>query len=375
MKKHRVLIIRNAYQQDTGGAEQYAFNLAKALLQAGHVPVVVTKHQLIHAKCRQAGIRSVRGIWHESQEWGKHYYLRYALMPVWYMWLIWRHRINIVHPQSRDDFVFATTAAWLTRRPVIWTDHADLKYIMDRVNRPHPRMQAWILRAAQRTRQILSVSNSEKASVLAVAPEFKDQLAVVHNGVFKPTGLQPVDKGGKFVIGTNARLVPDKGIAELIEGTAPLLAKNAATELWLLGGQSGNQAKYEDQAKNLGVVDQVKFLGYVDKPNDFVASMDIFVHASYHEAFSLAIIEAAMLSRPIIATKVGGTPEIINEKTGLLIPPQDAEAIQKAVQKLLDKPSLRVKLGDAAQALAVRKFDFQKIVEQQIMPIYDRIRQ
>ncbi len=370
----RVLIIRNAYQQDTGGAEQYAFNLAKALKNAGHTPFIVTKHKAIHDRCTNEGILSIKGVWHESQEWSRLYYLRFLLMPLWYCWVILKYRITVIHPQGRDDFVFATNAGWLLHRPVIWTDHADLKYIMDRVNHPHPRMQSWVLNASRKVRSIICVSNNERISISEVAPELEPKLTVIHNGVFAPGELHPIRKKGKFIIGTNARLVTSKGIGELLEAFAAIHKSNPDTQLWLLGGLSGNKSLYEDRIKSLGLsYDSVKILGYKPNPNDYVASMDIFVHASYHEAFSLAIVEACMLGRSIIATAVGGTPEIINDSTGLLIPPKDSYAITKAIKKLLKNPGLRSKLGSSAKQLAGAEFDFQKIVESKVVPLYEGV--
>ncbi len=367
MKRQRVLIIRNAYPQDTGGAEQYAFNLALALKRAGHVPIVVTKHAKIREKCRAESIKSILGIWYEKQEWNRLYYFRFYTTSLWYMWLILRYRIEVVHPQSRDDFVFATNAGHLLGKKVVWTDHADLKYLMDRVNHRHPRMQAWLLSAAAKSNAILCVSKSEETSILIVAPELKSKLRVVYNGVFRPEIISKIPTK-KFIIGTNARLVKEKGIAELIEAFAGLKKPNL--ELWLLGGLSGNELHYAGLAKKYGVENSVKFLDYVPNPYDYMASMDIFVHVSYHEAFSLALIEACMLARPIIATKVGGTPEIINEKTGILVPPKDSLAIQKALEKLIGSPELAKQLGRTAQASALNNFDFQKIVEANIIPIY-----
>ncbi len=372
MKKYRVLIIRNAYQQDTGGAEQYAYNLALALKRAGHTPIVVTKHSPIRKKCRVAGILSVKGIWKESQEWSKWYYVRYCLTPIWYAWLILRYRISIVHPQSRDDFVFATRAGHWLRRKIIWTDHADLKYIMDRVNRPHPRMQTWILKAASKTHTIICVSKNERTLIIKVAPELEKKLVVIYNGVFRPKAVVPISKHGKFIIGTNARLVPEKGISELIAAFAIVASKHNEVELWLLGGLSNNEKKYKDQVDNLGIAKSVRFLGYLTNPNDYVASMDIFVHASYHEAFSLAIIEACMLGKPIIATNVGGTPEIINEKSGVLIESKSTEAIVGALEKLIANDKLRNSIASNAQAIAEKEFDFQQIVENKIIPLYER---
>lgn len=368
----RVLIIRNAYQKDTGGAEQYAYNLALALKRAGHIPFVVTKHKAIHDKCRAEDIKTVRGIWHESQEWSKHYYIRFLFMPLWYCWLILRFGITVVNPQSRDDFVFASYAGRLLGKRVLWTDHADLKYIMDRKGRPHPRMQRWILGALGYASWVMCASNSEKKLILDVAPEFKDKLVVVHNGVFKPSSLMPVEKNGKFVIGTNARLTPAKGISELLESFAAVAKGRLDTELWLMGGYSGNKKKYEQEAEGLGIAGQVKLLGYVPNPDDYVVSMDIFVHPSYHEAFSLAIIEACVLGRPVIATAVGGTPEIINSSTGILVPPKDTPALASALKRLISDEQLRTRLGHQAQDYALAHFEFQKIVETKIIPLYER---
>jgi glycosyltransferase involved in cell wall biosynthesis len=363
----RVLIIRNAYQQDAGGAEQYALNLAVALKSAGHKPVLVIKVHKILAKAKAANVKTVRGKWHDSQKWDRYYYLRYPFYTLWYTYIILRNRIDIVNPQSRDDFVFATGAAKLLGRKVIWTDHADLKYVLDKVNHYNPRMRGWVIKASKHASAITVASNSEKNSIEAVAPELS-KLRVVHNGVFLPENVHPLERTNTIIIGSNARLVKEKGIAELIEAFAQL--NHNDSDLWLLGGASGNKAHYENLANKLGVSKRVKFWDYLSRPNDVVASMDIFIHASYHEAFSLAIIEAAMLARPIIATRVGGTPEIINDKTGVLVEAENSEAIYEALKKMLADKVGREKLGEAAREMAVRNFDFQKIVENKIIPLY-----
>lgn len=366
-KPLRVLIIRNAYQQDAGGAEQHALNLAIALQRAGHKPFLVTKIREILDKAKDQDIKTIDGKWHEAQGWYRGYYLRYPLTVLWYMFLILRHRIDVVHPQSRDDFVFATRAASLLGKKVIWTDHADLKHVLDNVNHFNPRMRLWVTRAAQKASAIICVSSSELAAISSVAPDLPKPV-VIHNGVFPPQNITPATKTNTLVVGTNARLVPDKGIAELIEGFANL--KDKKVDLWLLGGESSNQKKYSQLANSLGVLDQVKILGYKSDPNSYVAAMDVFVHPSYHEGLSLAIIEAAMLARPIIATRVGGTPEIIDGSCALLIEPRKASEITRTLHKLLYNKSLQQKLGSAAEKRARQHFDFQQITERQILPLY-----
>lgn len=363
----RVLIIRNAYQKDAGGAEQYALNLSVALKRAGHQPLLVTKVLKIHEKSKLDNIRCISGPWHDSQQWDRWYYIRFPAYSLWYAYIILRHRIKIVHPQSRDDFIFATAAARLLRKKVVWTDHADLKYVLDQVNHYNPRMRKWLISACQNVSVITCSSKNEKKEIEAVAPELKN-LKVVYNGVFLPRDISPRPKTNKFVIGTNARLVENKGISELISGFAKLGMINA--DLWLLGGVSGNKKKYETLAKRLGVNTRVKFLDYVSNPNDYVSAMDIFVHASYHEAFSLAIIEAAMLGKPIIATNVGGTPEIIDSSCGILIEPRNIDDITNSIKSLINHPDKRHRLGRAASNKAIKIFEFQNIVETKIIPLY-----
>ncbi len=342
----RVLVIRNAYQQDAGGAEQYAINLALALDAAGHTAYLVTDVRTILHKANSLHLRTIEGRWYSQQGWDRSYYLRYPLTVLWYVYIILRYRIDVVHPQSRDDFVFATRAANLLRKKIVWTDHADLKHVLDNVNHFNPRIRKWVIKASRKASAIMCVSHSELKAIQAVAPDLPTPV-VVHNGSFLPANVRPQQKTNDYVIGTNARLVPDKGIAELIKGFAEL--RDASVDLWLLGSDSGNTKKYEELARVEGVSARVKFLGYVSDPSSYVAAMDIFVHASYHEGLSLAVIEAAMLERPIIATDVGGTPEIIDESCALFIRPGSPEDITKALQKLHSDKRLAALLAKKAK--------------------------
>jgi glycosyltransferase involved in cell wall biosynthesis len=368
----RALVIRNAYDRDAGGAEQFALNLCIALRQNGHDPIFMTRVPGLVAKAHAAGIPVKRGMWHKTQEWGKHYFLRLPITVVWYAWYMLVKQIDVVHPQGRDDFIFATLAAKLLGRRVVWTDHADLKVVMNLQRHPFPYLRKWIVGASRYTAAIMCVSQSELEEISAVAPELAGKLKLVHNGVFVPEHTKPVDKDAELIIASNARLVPDKGIGELLEGFAASKFKDRA-KLWLLGAESGNLGLYQQKAAELGIGDRVRFVGYVSNPNDYVAAADLFVHTSYHEAFSLAIIEAAMLGRAIIATNVGGAPEIITEETGVLIPPKDASSITQAIDALLADPAKRQAIGERAKLKAQNEFDFNKIVKEKVLPLYEHI--
>jgi glycosyltransferase involved in cell wall biosynthesis len=363
-----VLLIRNAYQKDTGGAEQYLFNLGLAVKNSGHHPIVVTKHEAILKKCNEKNISNSKGLWYEKQSWDRLYYLRALYTSAWYIYVIISRRIDIVHPQSRDDFVFATWAARILRKNVFWTDHGDLKFLLDRKNHPHPRMQKWLLACANYTRKIICTSDSEKQKIIEVASELKGKLTAIHNGVFPIYAPLPAHKT-KPVIGAISRLVPDKGIKEILEAFSKLV--NFDGELWLVGSLSGNGEFYKSLATKLGVANRVKFVGYVNNSDNYLAQMDYFVHASYHESFGIAVAEACMAGLPIVATNVGGIPEIVESNvSGLLVPPKNSALLTEALQELISKSELASKLGQNAKKRAIENFDFQKIVEEQIIPLY-----
>jgi|GEM_PF-2407984 len=366
----KIMIIRNAFRNDFGGAETYAYNLGRELMAQQHKVLVVSKLRPLLEKCRSNGVPAIWGPWDELQGWRRAYYLRNLMATLWYSLQILAHRIDIVNPQGRDDFIFATNAAHLLRKRVVWTDHGDLKYILNRAGGKNSRMQSWIIDASRKASAIVCVSQSEKEEIERVAPELTN-LVVVHNGVFAPDHISPVARpaGNRLIIGTNARLVKAKGVAELLTGFAhsELTKKDV---LWIIGSEGSDRQTYYDMADKLGIRPRVKFWGYVTNPNDYVATMDIFVHASYHEAFSLAIIEAAMLGKPIIATAVGGTPEIIDASCGILIQPRSSKQISDALNALSSDPVLRERLGSRARKKAA-VFNLAPIVRDQLLPIYE----
>ena len=103
-------------------------------------------------------------------------------------------------------------------------------------------------------------------------------------------------------------------------------------------------------AADLGLAGRVHFLGQRDDIPDLLAALDIFVLPSHSEGVSLALLEAMAAGLPVIATAVGGLPEVVTDGVnGLLIPPQDPEALAQALARLLDDPALAKKLGENAR--------------------------
>ncbi|MDP4038777.1 MAG: glycosyltransferase, partial [bacterium] len=356
-RQKKVLIIRNAW--GFGGAETYALNLALALRKNGYLPIFVTRVPELIEKCKANDIKFIRGIWYKRQGWGRAYSILEPLITGWYFFVILFYRIDIIHTQGKDDFIFATKAARMLSRKVVWTDHADLKYIMEEHNKESLRRK--IIDCANYATKVIAVSNSEKKEILKQYPKFPN-LDVIHNGVFLPRSIKPVSKPSKVIIGSTSRLVKAKGIAELIKAFAKAKGSDNC-ELWLVG--DGEEKKdFKRLAQKKGISDRVKFIGYKKDIWPYLEAFDIFVQTSYHEAFSLSLIEAGIAGKAVIATDTGGNPEIINKSNGILVPVKDVEALKEALQLFISDPVLRSKKSKSLQIFAKTNFDFDKIVKE-----------
>jgi glycosyltransferase involved in cell wall biosynthesis len=137
------------------------------------------------------------------------------------------------------------------------------------------------------------------------------------------------------IVGVVARLEAEKGHRTLIDAWPDVLA--AVPNAWLLViGEGSERDALEAQAASLGVSERVVFTGRREDVPAVTAALDVAVLPSYREAQGLSVLEAMALSRPVVASNVGGIPEMIEDGvTGLLVPPNDCSALATAIVKLL----------------------------------------
>ena len=378
----RILLIRNAASYDFGGAERFVINLGDELQQLGWQVTVASRHKEIGERARLAKVPFKKSPWLQSwQDWSG---LRIALFPgyliwqlyliAWYVWLCKRLRVSVIHPQSRDDFIAATIAGKLLGLKVIWTDHADLKYVYQNVPVPikNP-VGKWVWRTSKKADAVTLVSHSEArliARALAIEA-LPDHYQVIYNGV-SDTPVQPLPRAATdkdaVVFCATSRLVTAKGIGELISAFEQV-DQAIDARLWIVG--DGPEAeRFKAQATNQP---HITFMGFQEDVHPIVAAADVFVHPSYHEGFSISIVEAARLAKPIIACSVGGNPEIIhNTVNGLLIPSQDADALATAMLQLGKNAPLRAQYGAAARQIFTENFEFDRIVAERFVPLYEQ---
>jgi glycosyltransferase involved in cell wall biosynthesis len=141
-----------------------------------------------------------------------------------------------------------------------------------------------------------------------------------------------------LIIGTLSRLVPHKGIADLIKSMS--LIKDKQTKLFLaVAGDGPEKAKLEDLASEYLPGNHL-FLGRVKDVNQFMSAIDVFVLPSYMEGFGLVFIEAAFHGVPSVGTNVGGVPDVvIANKTGLLVPPGNKQSLADAIERFPTLPN------------------------------------
>jgi glycosyltransferase involved in cell wall biosynthesis len=159
-----------------------------------------------------------------------------------------------------------------------------------------------------------------------------------------------------IVIATAARLVVEKGIGTLIAAMQPVIAANPAGVRLLVAGGGSDRERLEALAAQLPA-GSVIFTGYLADVAPVYASSDIFVLPSEDEGFGLVFLEAAAYGLPSIGTHVGGIPEaVLDNVTGLLVPPGDSVALTAAITRLVRDADLRSRLGRAGMARAAEEF-------------------
>jgi glycosyltransferase involved in cell wall biosynthesis len=152
------------------------------------------------------------------------------------------------------------------------------------------------------------------------------------------------------VIGTVGRLEARKGTATLIEAAARLHGGGARDLVVMVAGDGPLRGELTALATQLGIAEQVRMLGDYPDVREVLAALDVFVLPSRTEGMSNALLEAMAMERPVVATAVGGTPEVMGmDPAGLLVPPAEPDAMARAITCLLDAPDLAAALGAAAR--------------------------
>lgn len=212
-----------------------------------------------------------------------------------------------------------------------------------------------------------------------------ERLGLIHNGIV----LQPFDilvnrdavragvntRSRDLVIAIVANLKPYKGHSDLLRALANLgPALPSHWTLWMIGRDDGIGGDLRRQAEELGLGQNLRFLGERHDVPALLASADIAVSSSHEEGFSNAVLEGMAASRPIVATDAGGNREAVEDGvTGFVVPPRDPAAMASTLLRLIRDPENAVAMGRAGRARVERHFSFEACVSK-YETLYDMIK-
>jgi len=250
------------------------------------------------------------------------------------------------------NFILSNTRGKITGRIVKW-----LEYIF-----------------CLKTDRIITVSKALKKELVDTIGVSPQKIDVIYNGIeiaHQTTEENIREKwhiGSDFLLlGTVARLIPSKGIDCLLDAL-DLIPKEIHFVLMVIGSGPDSE-RLKQRAKEKVDKGQVIFTGYVEPIQAYYRAMDIFVLPSLSEGLGISILEAMAASKPVIATKVGGIPELVQDQyNGLLVSPGESRELAAAIVKLARDPQLRCLYGKRAFEF-VKTFSKQKMVDETVSVI------
>jgi glycosyltransferase involved in cell wall biosynthesis len=289
--------------------------------------------------------------------------------------LISRHRLQVAHWGMVSPLFTSYIWALSVLRPRMrhcFSDHSSRTFPLAE---PRPFFVRWFKRLLlRRFSRVLCISEFVRLSQeqQGVWSNHSTCRYFINTDRFRPdpeAGLRLREgrgDGGRFVALVVGQLIPEKGIDVLLRAL-PLTPPSVV--LWV-GGEGAYGPALEELAVELGVADRVRFLGSLVDTSPFMKAADCFVCPSvWAEAVGLVNMEAQACGLPVIASRVGGIPEYVEDgRTGLLFPPGDHEQLAAHLRRLYEDPSLLRDMGLAARDHAVRDFSPDARLEDYLAP-------
>jgi glycosyltransferase involved in cell wall biosynthesis len=336
---------------EVGGAERFLVNLASRPEHSGadHCVALMTPNAKLRAYFSDAGLHiRDRGPVRENPA----AYLWRSFGPADISWLghvLREERASLVHAHTFGSHILAARAALRHDLPVVRTEHG-VRHYRD------PSCALFRQWALRHTDRIVAVSAYVARTVAAIAPQARERIQVIPNGIDLAYFHQaPPPADGPFTFSIVSRLEPIKQIALAIEAAArtPDVRLNIA-------GEGSERRKLERLARQRGIETRVHFLGRLSDPRPAMAAGDAVINCTREEGLGLAVIEAAAMGRPAVAFDGGGIPEIVQDgRTGWLVREHSVDGLAAALAEASASRPRAAELGVAARNWVEGKFGIE----------------
>lgn len=280
--------------------------------------------------------------------------------------LVRREKVAIIHAHEFDANVHGTLAAFLARTPIVATIHGKHYYWTALRRR-------LAYRAISRYATVVAVSQDLKDFIEKKVGIGRERIKVIYNGVTPLPKYSEAERlacraefdipEGDQIVGVVGSLYPVKGHRFLVEAIPRVLGRFPDTT-FLFIGRGELEVPLKEHVQRLGVERKVLFLGLRQDVPRLLSLMDVFALPSLSEGLSMAILEAMTASKPVVATRVGGNPELVlHLETGLLVPSEDSLAFAKGLEQVLGDNALAQRMGLAGRRRAGQYFGLDTMVE------------
>ncbi|HVM46018.1 MAG TPA: glycosyltransferase family 4 protein [Candidatus Thermoplasmatota archaeon] len=371
----RVVLASVRYPPAPGGAESHVRALAEGLARRGHEVVVHTSD--LHTEYPFArrdlpgeldGVRVVR---HRARRLANAWTVLPGLPGA-----LRRERADVLHAHSYGyhHTVVAARAAARRGAPFVFTPHFHPPWSMEgglgrRALRAlfDPSLGQYVVSRAQR---LIGVSTGEIAVMQRHLRLDPARVRIIPNG-FHAERFKPRPDGAAFrarfaladapLVLFAGRLASNKGLPNLVRAFERVSASHPTARLVLAGEDQGWRRRLEEMTHV-----PLTFTGHLDDATyrSALAAADVFVLPSEWEAFGIVLAEAAACGTPVVATRVGGAPDVVQDGvTGRLVEHGDVPGLARAIDELLRDPALRARLGAAGQARAFAEYSWDAVVE------------
>ncbi len=348
-----------------GGTELHILNLSEQLRLRGYdVTVACRPGRWVEERATAMGLPTVPIRVMNQHDWQDFGVLRQFLR---------EHKTDVVHVHWSSDIVVPGYAALREHIPV---------RIMSR-HMPYPfksRVGSWLYSRFLYTR-LVTVSNSVRETLIKASVP-ANKIEVIHHG----TNVEAFAKitedrrevraaldipEDSVAVGIVGRIAPEKGHTVLLEAFQKVHARYPLS--LVIVGNGPEEELIRDTAAKMGLTDKVFFTGFRDDVNNVINALDVVaVPSTWNEPCSAVVQQGMALSKPIIGTRAGGTPEmVLDDETGFLVPPFDSDALAEALARLVGDAFLRRRLGAAGKERVEELFSL-RVMTDKIEALYQR---